>query len=637
MRVVIGKIGDSATVAFAADEFARYLKKIDGTILVDRRKYDAYDEKAQNVIFVGMLTDEEEPDDKIRVKLENGSGYISGSNERSVLIAVYKTLEALGCRWVRPGDDGEFIDERTLEKADLTVGLDFAPSYRHRGVCLEGANAYEHVYDMIDWLPKMGMNEYFVQFHIPFSFFKRWYREHPDGAGPVTIEDTVLMTKSLEDEIKLRALTYHKVGHGWTYPLIGELGSGWTDFDYTDSIPADVKELFAEVDGKRDLWKGSLFDTNLCYSNPEARRRFIDGVVGYCKDNPYVDYVHFWLADAMNNHCECENCRKMMPVDWYVMMLNELDERLTAERIGTKVVFLLYLELLWPPEFNKIKNPDRFTMMFAPITRSYKETYVEGMSGKDVPIPPYERNKITLPKEVDKNLAFLRAWQKIFKGDSFVFDYHIMWDYAVDAGSYRIARVVHDDMKNLDKIGLDGMLSCQIHRVSSPTCLPTYAMAKALWDKTSDFDAVSREYFAVSFDRDGEKVEKYLKTLSEIYDSDESDKYEKVIAKIKEILPLIESNMVKSEQNEKYEMSWKYLYHHAKLWILICEAFILKREGKIEEGMAKYEECRAYVLACESEIHRGIDGYKYINSTLCSKIGLVKNGQMIVNRDADAD
>ena len=637
MRIVIGRIGYSDTVKFAVSELVRYLKKIDKTLIIDRRNYKEYDEKVENVIFVGKIAQNDDVIDNVKINIANGAGYITGSNDRSVLIAVYKTLEALGCKWIRPSDDGEFIPERELERADLNVSLDHTPSYRHRGICLEGANTYENVYDIINWLPKVGMNEYFIQFHIPFSFFKRWYREHDDGAGPVTLEDTVLLTENLEEEIKLRGLTYHKVGHGWTYPLIGELGSGWTDFDYSDSIPADVKKLFAEVDGKRDVWKGSLFDTNLCYSSPEAREKFIDGVVDYCKNNPHVDYVHFWLADAMNNHCECENCKKMMPVDWYVMMLNELDDRLTAEGMNTKVVFLLYLELLWTPEFNDIKNPDRFTMMFAPITRSYTETYVEGMSGKEEAVPPYERNKIVLPREVDKNLAFLKAWQKKFTGDSFVFDYHIMWDYAVDAGSYRIARVVHDDMKNLDKIGLDGMMSCQIHRVSVPTCLPTYAMARALWDKTSDFDKVSNEYFEVSFDRDGKKVEEYLKKLSAIYDSADADKYEKVIAEIEDILPMIETNMVKVQNDEKFEMSWKYLYHHAKLWILICEAFIQKREKNADAAMAKYEECRAYVRACESEVQRGMDVYKYLNATLNRKLKFLEDGKLIVNRDADAE
>lgn len=40
-----------------------------------------------------------------------------------------------------------------------------------------GANTYENVRDMIDYLPKVGMNAYFVQFMVPGIFFTRWY-EH---------------------------------------------------------------------------------------------------------------------------------------------------------------------------------------------------------------------------------------------------------------------------------------------------------------------------------------------------------------------------------------------------------------------------------------------------------------------------
>ena len=84
-------------------------------------------------------------------------------------------------------------------------------------------------------------------------------------------------------------------------------------------------------------------------------------------------------------------------------------------------------------------------------------------------------------------------------------------------------------------------------------------------------------------------------------------------------------------------MSWKYLYHHAKLWVIICEAFIAKRDGDADAAMAKYEECRAYVKACESEVQKGMDVYKYLNATLNSKLGLLEKGKLIVNRDADAD
>ena len=625
MRIVLGKVGDSKTVGFAVNEFSRYLKKIDRTLTVDERTYPAYDENAQKVIFIGLLDEKISERDRVTVKVKDGAGYITGSNERSVLFAVYKTLEALGCKWVRPSVDGEFIPEKKLAVSDFNFELDHTPSYHHRGICIEGSNKYENVYDMIDWMPKVGLNEYFMQFHVPFAFFDRWYRrwcvEELHTGEAITKEDAFYMTARLDEEIKLRGMGYHKGGHGWTYPLVGELGAGW--FKYDKPVPADVQAMFAEVNGKRELWNGSLFDTNLCYSDPAVRKRFLGGIVNYCKENPAVDRLHFWLADVKNNQCECENCKKNRPSDNYVLMLNELDEMLTAEGLDTKIVFLLYFDLLWAPEKEKIKNPDRFTLMFAPITRGYKEAYADAM-GDEAECDPFVYNDVTLPKEVNKNVAYLRAWQKIFAGDSFVFDYHLMWDIAADPGCYRLARVMHDDMKNLDKLGLDGMVSCQLQRVSSPTCLHMYSMARALWDKTSDFESVAKDYFNISFDLDADDVRMALKKLSELNDSQSPDKNELIISEICKILPLVKANY-DFETTENYHMSWAYLLCTLELWLLIAKGRICFDAGDTEGAQKMYEECRAYIIEHEAEVQRGFDGYQYVHDMLKAKrLGLIR-------------
>ena len=258
--------------------------------------------------------------------------------------------------------------------------------------------------------------------------------------------------------------------------------------------------------------------------------------------------------------------------------------------------------------------------MFAPISRSYTEAYIDAITDEDVEFDSYVRNKIVLPAEVNKNLYALRSWQKDFSGESFLFDYHVMWDFQIDAGCYRNARVLHDDMKNIDKLALDGMVSCQLQRVSAPTCLSTYSMARALWDKTSEFENVAKDYFETSFDADADKVEAYMKSLSEINDSDDADKYDKLIAKINDTLPMIKANYERTKGCENYHMSWAYLLRHAELWILIAEAFKVKDDEAARDE--KYQACCDYINSVEDEVQRGFDGWQYMYDILTRRIGL---------------
>ncbi len=621
MRIAIAKIGESKTVAYAACELARYLKKIDRTLLVDMASYDAFDGNVKSVIFVGMMENESSPFDHVTVKISEGEGYITGSNERSVLFGVYKFLESLGCKWLRPGEDGEYINARKLAKKDISFELDHTPSYRHRGITIEGSCTYESVFDMINWLPKVGLNEYFIQLHLPFIFFDNYYKEHPEcECAPVTLEDVRHICNKLEEEIKLRGLTYHKGGHGWIYTTIGEYCYG--RYEPKNEIPEDLSALFAQINGERKLWKGKLHDTNLCYSNPEARRKLIKGFADYCENTPAADYIHFWLSDDKNNNCECPECVKKIPTDWYVVMLNELDEELTARGLDTKVVFLLYNELLWAPEKEKIKNPDRFVLMFAPITRSYKEAYCNSLGDGSAKTVPFERNKVHMPKAVDVNVAFLREWQRGFSGESFVFDYHNMWAHATDAGEYRIARVLHDDMKYLDLLGIEGMVSCQLQRVAFPTGLPTYAMARALWDKTSEFEKVSSDYFVTSFVCDGDKVEAYLKKMSEIWDNEENEsRYDELASLINDTLPMIRENLERCEKGSAYELSLKYVLCHGEFWLRLIPGVYAKAKGDKEGAKAAYDACIEYLRSVDAEIGRGMDFCEYKNMILPENFG----------------
>jgi len=624
MVLTIATIGKNETVTYAFQELARYLKQMDASLLLSGRVYEAYDPAVSNVLWLGL--DGSVPAgerDEIRIDVKDGAGIITGSSPRAVLMAAYRFLKELGCRFLFPGTDGDVVPSMTLTPAALTVSVHETASYRHRSVCIEGSVGYEHVYNMIDWLPKVGMNGYFVQFHTPGTFFERYYNDEVyDPATTVTNDDVDHIWAALEPEIAKRGLDYHATGHGWTCEPFGIHATSWTK--HKDPLPEDTVRFLAEINGERKLWGDVALNTNLCYSNKEARDRMTDAIVAYCQSHPTVNFLHFWLADGTNNHCECAECAKMRPSDYYVKTLNELDEKLTAAGVSTKIVCLIYVDLLWAPEKEKIANPDRFVLMFAPITRSYSSAFTDADLTAKVELAPYVRNKLTMPTRPAENVARLREWQKQLNGDSFDFDYHLMWDHHSDPGYYECARILHKDMANLDKIGLDGMVSCQLQRAAFPTGLPMYAMAAGLWDKTSVFEDVSAEYFTAAFGEDAPAVEAYMATLSRLFDpaylrGDKPADPEGMTAswqEAKEVIAAFREQylMTKGEENP----SWRYLVYHADIATLFADALIAcKGDNPTEEGKKQAREALLAALKqVLPQVHTVFDTNLFGNTAL---------------------
>ena len=151
----------------------------------------------------------------------------------------------------------------------------------------------------------------------------------------------------------------------------------------------------AEVNGKRALWEGIPLNTNLCYSQPEVRKLIVNEVVAYLQEHPEVDFLHLWLADESNNNCECDDCQRALPSDFYLQILNELDEALTREKLNNKIVFLVYFDLLWPPR-DSLKKRGALRDDVCPITRTYQHPYPATMPA--LPLPPYNRNHLQFPQ-----------------------------------------------------------------------------------------------------------------------------------------------------------------------------------------------------------------------------------------------
>ena len=285
--ITIARIGSHKTVKFAAEEIRKYFKMMDGEAIVDIRLYDEYDESRKGFLWIGLsdkfadklpTVPDKSLDDAIFLDVTDFGGVITGTNERSVLIAAYRFLRELGVVWLCPGECGEIVPKCVLDKCALQVCE--AATSRHRVICIEGSCSYEHIYNMIDWIPKAGMNGYFSQFHTPLGFVRRWYAHERNPymeAETFTAEDSDRILAKMSEDIADRSLMYHMVGHGWTCEPLGLPSGGWDKVDESQT-PPEVLELLAMRNGKRGWNDGSPANTNLCFTNPKVIEKIADAV-----------------------------------------------------------------------------------------------------------------------------------------------------------------------------------------------------------------------------------------------------------------------------------------------------------------------------------------------------------------------
>ena len=658
MIIQLNYNNEDAVITFAAKELGEYLSRMLPCTIRQNGSGSEAD------LRISLSTRSEEKHDQFRIDMQRQNGYILGSNSRSVLLGVYHYLHTLGCRFPAPGKKYEIIPAITEDC--LYISYAKSASFDHRGACIEGANSLENVLDFVDWLPKLGYNSFFLQFSVPYTFLARWYNhennpfawENTDGANgaapadakpadtrpskkPYTLEDAVSHTAVIESAMAQRGLLLHKVGHGWTGKALGFSSVAWQAEDRP--LTAAQREITAQLHGVRDLFCHVPLNTNLCYSNPRAVDTFVKAVTDYAGEHPEVSCLHIWLADDCNNVCECDECRKSTPSDQYIHLLNRIDEALTAKHIQTKLVFLLYLELLWPPVKERLHNPDRFILMFAPISRTFEASY--DLSQKLPPIPPYRRNHISLPSGLTENLSFLQGWQKTFSGDSFVYDYHLGRAHYGDLGYVHISRIASEDIKKLREMGLNGMISCQELRAGMPNWLPNYVMGHTLFDEELSFDQLVKEYYQAAYGKDYQTVIDYLSKLSELGSCDYmngkgprenpsmAERFQEILKTADEFLTVIDAHRIPLSQGAADEGEtdapacnacaafqydspfWRLLSYHRQYVLLLGKALYYMANGENKNASQSWNAFREYICRMEPYFQEALDVYRVTEIT----------------------
>ncbi len=622
-------------IELAGGELAKYLGRMAGdsgaaSVAADPTSlnFAADPEEAPARLELGLLgdfgvsvdgVDDPALDDAIYIDVRNSRGVIAGSNPRSVLFAAYRFLEAAGCRWIRPGPDGDYVPSRRVD--NLSVQLADRATYRFRGHNNSGSYSIDYIVSKIEWGAKVGLNTFYNEFFIPQKSYQSWYgREYPSRKPPAPRTDTEITAyhQLLNREVKRRGLLLHAVGHGWNARFFGSPEvecHHWGEL----VVPEDQTEYLALEGGKR-VHRRPTF-TELCYGNPQVRRRLVHLVADYAETHPEVDYLHFWLDDRMNNTCECELCRHKRVSDFYVMILNGIDQELSRRNIPTRIVFLLYQDTLWPPEEESFVNQDRFVLMFAPISRLYDEPY--SVPDEDLPLPSYQLNQNSSPRDIELNVSFLQAWQQAFQGAGFVYDYHMFYIHFYDQGYYGYLDVLAEDIRRLPRLNLHGFVSCQMQRSFYPHGFPHDAHARLLWNPASGIDELAQDYFQGSFGKEGAMALEYMQTLSNLFSpkyfyrrwraravppddaavQDARKKLALVDDAVQSFRPIIERNLLSDDP--VHRLSWKYLSVHSGMVVLMADALLARDEGRKADEQAAWQAMREYIVAHE-EITEGV-------------------------------
>lgn len=603
-------------VVFAAQELARCLAKIVADSIIITNNQNCRSDEV--TLRLESLKNPKNSEDAYSIDVTPMGGTISGSNDRSVLLGVYQYLWLLGCRFPAPGRKHESFPS-LYKKEQLSASCQKQAALRHRGVCIEGANSLENILDYIDWLPKLGCNSFFLQFQLPYTFMARWYHHEMNPLlkpEEFTRETAAAFTTRIEEALQERGLLLHQAGHGWTGDVLGFPCADWKAA--SEPLPPETAPLAACINGKRELFHGVPMNTNLCYSNETVIEKFSDRVVEYCIQHPAISCVHVWLADEFNNICECEACRTQLPTDQYIRILNRIDEKLTGLHLDTKIVFLLYQELLWPPVKEAFRNPDRFLLMFAPISRTFEHSY----QLKDTygPAPAYERNRITLPVGLDENMVFLKSWQNCFHGEGFVYDYPLGRAHYGDFGYIHIAEIIGQDIRKLKQMGLDGYISCQELRVCLPNAFPAYVMGRMLFDADVTFGELKEEYFRAAYGPGWEQVLSYLTKLSSLCSCDyfngkEDRKDPREAAAMKELIRLAEHAPLPGQEGtdsltDAQNLFWKYLDYHREYSLRLGKALMKLAGGEELEAQERWRQFQHMICERETEFQECLDVYR---------------------------
>jgi hypothetical protein len=315
----------------------------------------------------------------------------------------------------------------------------------------------------------------------------------------------------------------------------------------------------------------------------------------------------------------------MIPSDWYVMLLNEIDEALTRENLNTRVVFIAYHETAWAPLKEKIKHLKRFSFMLAAISRNYIQS-VSPVPQK-VELKPYQLNvRGSFPTTVEEFLAHADIWKDANKCPSLLYEYHFWYHEYHDLGTLTYGKLIYDDVRGYKARGYNGIIEDGSQRSFFPNGFCFFVYASTLFDTSVKYEDLIEDYYSHAYGDIWKEVVALMQKLGDAADMNyvmgfgSSDpkigKYYNPshvasLRKVKEIADELEA-LLAENKNKPYRVqtvSIRLLIRYAEYCRLFANILVLKAVGADAEAYKAYEAFLRDFGRYEVEMERYYDQF----------------------------
>ncbi|WP_165074636.1 DUF4838 domain-containing protein [Paludisphaera rhizosphaerae] len=263
-------------------------------------------------------------------------------------------------------------------------------------------------------------------------------------------------------------------------------------------------ELFSLVDGKRraNMTEDHFGEggTQPCFTNPEVKRRIIEGVLAELEKKNQTDGVVSISQNDNQQYCRCADCaaiddREGSHMGSLLALLNEAGEAVAKVRPGVCVGTLAYQHTRKPPKTMK-PGPNVAIQLCS----------IEACQVHPLDDPSCERNR--------EFCSDLDGWCKIS-------DKVYVWNYNVDFASYNLPcpnlEIIGANVKYLARNGVRGvfMQASGDGRNTELCDLRNDLISRMLWDPSQDDRRVIDEFVDRYYGAAAGDVKAYLRLIVE--------------------------------------------------------------------------------------------------------------------------